>query len=77
MFTELQPRPTTAYPWPVGDTRPDDVFFGDPTRRWRRVERLELARAWRHSFNYESDEEDPRFRQHIGEMLSALRSELD
>jgi hypothetical protein len=51
--------------WTDGDLRCDDVFFIDPVRRWRWDGQLEHARIWRHSFDYESDTEDPRFREHI------------
>ncbi len=51
------------------------MFFIDPTRRWRFVGQLEHARIWRHSFDYESDTEDPRFREHIWATARALNGE--
>jgi len=66
VFSELQARPTRYDPWPEGRAeRCDDVFFGDPVRRWRQWGQFEHARSWTHSFGYQSDMEDPRFRLHV------------
>jgi hypothetical protein len=75
VFQELQRKPTVSDPHPPGDQRCDDIFFADPTRRWRFVGQLEWARVWRHSFDYESDTEDPRFREHIWAMARVMNGE--
>jgi hypothetical protein len=54
VFTDLQRPPSH----PTED-RPDDIFFGDPTRRWRFCGQSQDARPWRHSFDYLDDAEDP------------------
>ena len=68
VFADLQPTPSpnpAHGEWDV-DTRPsDDIMFQDPTRRWRFRGETADARRWLHSFNYESDTEDPRFRAHV------------
>lgn len=67
VFPGLQPKPSPNprhNEWDA-DTRPDDIMFQDPTRRWRFLGETTAARAWLHSFNYESDTEDPRFREHV------------
>lgn len=68
VFAPLQPKPSpnpTFGEWDV-DARPkDDIMFQDPTRRWRFLGETTGPRAWLHSFNYESDTEDPRFREHV------------
>jgi hypothetical protein len=68
VFTDLQ-RPSSH------DTpdRPDDVFLGDPTRRWRFRGQTEQARLWRHSFDYLDDAEDIRFAWHVARVIKKLR----
>lgn len=69
VFPGLQPKPSpnpAFSEWDV-DMRPDDIMFQDPTRRWRFVGETTAARTWLHSFNYEADTEDPRFRRHVWE----------
>lgn len=75
VFQELQRKPTLQESQPEGDHRCDDVFFIDPIRRWRWHGQLHHARVWRHSFDYESDQEDPRFREHIWAMARVFRGE--
>ena len=75
VFQELQRKPTMQEPQPEGDARCDDIFFIDPTRRWRWHGQLHHARVWRHSFDYESDQEDPRFREHIWAMARVFNGE--
>jgi hypothetical protein len=75
VFQELQRKPTHRLAEPDGDQRSDDVFFVDPTRRWRWYGQLEHARIWRHSFDYESDQEDPRFREHVWAIARVFREE--
>lgn len=75
VFQELQRKPTHRLEVPPGDQRSDDVFFVDPTRRWRWYGQLEHARIWRHSFDYESDQEDPRFREHVWAIARVFRDE--
>jgi hypothetical protein len=58
-------KPSPVAGAPDTDERHDDVMFGDPPRRWRYLGETSSARTWLHSFNYESDEEDPRFRRHV------------
>jgi hypothetical protein len=68
VFADLQPvpSPNPVHGEPDVDTRSrDDVMFADPTRRWRFRGETAHARKWMHSFNYESDDEDPRFRAHV------------
>ncbi len=67
VFAGLQPKPSPnpQYDEWDADTRTDDVMFQDPTRRWRFIGETTAPRAWLHSFNYESDTEDPRFRAHV------------
>ena len=67
VFAPLQPKPTPVAPGrePDGDARRDDIMFQDPTRRWRFLGETTGPRTWLHSFNYESDAEDPRFRAHV------------
>jgi hypothetical protein len=78
MFSPPQKRPTKADPWPEGDPeRCDDLFFGDPVRRWRIKGQVGFARMWRHSFNYESDEEDQRFRQYVWNMARVFGGTLN
>ncbi len=60
---------------PPGDLRCDDLFFTDPTRRWRWHGQLEFARTWRHSFDYENDQDDPRFREHIWALARVFNGE--
>lgn len=70
VFGPVQPKPTRFSPKPErAPERRDDVFFRDPTRRWRYKGQAAYARLWRHSFNYESDAEDPRFRRHIWDLV--------
>ena len=75
VFAELQRKPTDANRSPEGDHRCDDVFFSDPIRRWRWHGQLEHARLWRHTFDYESDAEDPRMREHIWAMARVFDGE--
>ncbi len=67
VFDALQPLPTPdpMLDAPDADARPDDIMFQDPTRRWRFPGETTDARRWLHSFNYESDTEDHRFREHV------------
>ena len=65
VFAPLQKKPTPTPTEADTDTREDDVMFQDPTRRWRFVGETTGPRTWLHSFNYESDTEDPRFRDHV------------
>lgn len=65
VFTGPQIKPSPVPGTPDHDHRDDDIMFGDPTRRWRFRGETTAARTWLHSFNYESDEEDPRFRRHV------------
>jgi hypothetical protein len=68
VFTDLQrPPPHTT------QDRPDDRFFGDPTRRWRFRGQTQQARLWRHSFDYLDDAEDPRFASHVARIIRHLR----
>ncbi|MCL1599936.1 MAG: hypothetical protein M3112_00190 [Actinomycetia bacterium] len=78
VFSPPQKRPTKDDPWPEGrgDARCDDVFFGDPVRRWRIKGQVGFARMWRHSYNYESDEEDQRFRQYVWNMARVFGGTL-
>ncbi|MFV2000753.1 MAG: hypothetical protein ACC654_10365, partial [Acidimicrobiia bacterium] len=69
VFTGPQVKPSPVLGNPDHDERYDDVMFGDPTRRWRYRGETSSARTWMHSFNYESDEEDPRFRRHVWSWL--------
>jgi hypothetical protein len=68
VFTDLQRPP----PHSTQD-RPDDLFFGDPTRRWRFRGQTQQARLWRHSFDYLDDAEDPRFADHVARIIQHLR----
>lgn len=79
VFSPLQKRPTKADGWSEGvaDERCDDVFFKDPVRRWRLKGQVGFARMWRHSFNYESDEEDQRFREYVWNMARVFGGTLD
>jgi hypothetical protein len=77
VFQELQRKPTKELPGPEGDHRCDDIFFVDPTRRWRWDGQLVHARIWRHSFDYESDAEDPQFREHIWATARVLNGESE
>jgi hypothetical protein len=77
IFQELQRKPTKQKRAPEGDERCDDLFFIDPTRRWRYDGQLAHARIWRHSFDYESDTEDPRFREHIWATARVLNGEAE
>lgn len=78
VFAPLQPKPTPNSrfgEWDV-DVRPrDDIMFQDPTRRWRFLGETTAARAWLHSFNYESDAEDSRFRSHVWEWARRFAQE--
>ena len=66
VFAPLQPKPTPISPDDRDDdVRCDDVMFQDPTRRWRFIGETTGPRVWLHSFDYESDTEDPRFRRHV------------
>jgi len=65
VFTGPQVKPSPVAGAPDTDERQDDIMFGDPTRRWRYEGETSSARSWLHSFDYESDEEDPRFRRHV------------
>jgi len=65
VFSAAQEKPSPVAGKPDRDERTDDLMFGDPTRRWRYLGETSSARSWLHSFNYESDEEDPRFRRHV------------
>lgn len=65
VFAPLQKKPTPTPTEADTDTRQDDVMFQDPTRRWRFVGETTGPRTWLHSFNYESDTEDHRFRDHV------------
>jgi hypothetical protein len=77
VFTGPQKRPSSVDKWPENEQRYpercDDIFFKDPVRRWRIKGQVGFARMWRHSFNYESDEEDQRFRQHVWKMAEKLK----
>lgn len=75
VFAPLQRRPT-AYDPTIEEPRPrpDDVFFRDPTRRWRYRGQADFARDWAHSFDYESDAEDPAFYEHIYAITGELAS---
>lgn len=77
VFQELQRKPIDDCRSPEHDYRCDDVFFDDPTRRWRWHGQLEHARLWRHSFDYESDTEDPRFREHVWAIARVFRKETE
>jgi hypothetical protein len=68
VFTEHQLPPPYRSP-----DRYDDVFFGDPTRRWRFRGQTQQARLWRHSFDYLDDAEDSRFANHVGRLVRHLR----
>jgi hypothetical protein len=68
VFTDLQ-RP----PPHITQDRPDDLFFGDPTRRWRFRGQTQQARLWRHSFDYLDDAEDTRFADHVARIIQHLR----
>jgi hypothetical protein len=68
VFTALQrPPPHTT------QDRSDDIYFGDPTRRWRFRGQTQRARLWRHSFDYLDDAEDSRFASHVGRLIQHLR----
>jgi hypothetical protein len=69
VFTDLQRPP----PHHTGN-RPDDIFFGDPTRRWRFRGQTQHARLWRHSFDYLDDAEDTRFADHVGRVIIHLQT---
>jgi hypothetical protein len=83
VFSDLQRKPSLHFrpqglPHPAaqpGDTRPDDVFFSDPVRRWRYAGKYSHARAYTHSFDYESDMEDPRFRRHVEAICRELQGQ--
>jgi hypothetical protein len=78
VFSPPQKRPTEKDAWPEADPeRCDDLFFDDPVRRWRIKGQVGFARMWRHSFNYESDEEDQRFRQYVWNMAQVFGGTLD
>jgi hypothetical protein len=68
VFTDLQRPPPRST-----QDRPDDLFFGDPTRRWRFRGQTQQARLWRHSFDYLDDAEDPRFADHVARIIQHLR----
>jgi hypothetical protein len=68
VFIDLQRPP----PHPTED-RCDDVFFGDPTRRWRFRGQTQQARLWRHSFDYLDDTEDRRFAEHVARIIEDLQ----
>lgn len=68
VFTDLQRPPSHR-----SEDRPDDIFFGDPTRRWRFRGQSQDARLWRHSFDYLDDAEDPRFAEHVADIIKHLR----
>jgi hypothetical protein len=74
VFADIQKKPTESHRRPERDPegRRDDLFFWDPTRRWRYQGQAEHARMWTHSFDYESDAEDPRFREHVEAVVRAL-----
>lgn len=74
-FTGPQVRPTPTDTRHDADSRSDDVMFPDPTRRWRYPGDTSSARSWLHSFNYESDTEDPRFRRHVWRWAEQLDDE--
>ncbi len=77
VFQGLQRKPVVSDRQPEGDQRCDDVFFIDPVRRWRWHGQLDHARLWRHSFDYESDMEDPRLREHIWAVARVFRGEQE
>ena len=56
------------------EDRCDDVFFGDPTRRWRFLGQTQRARLWRHSFDYLDDADDRRFGEHVARVIQDLRA---
>lgn len=73
VFAPLQEKPSRLTPKPeLQPERRDDIFFKDPTRRWRYQGQSEYARVWRHSFLADSDMEDPRFREHIAAVIEEL-----
>jgi hypothetical protein len=73
VFSPLQAQPTGSLRCPEREPeRCDDIFFRDPTRRWRYRGQAEFARIWTHSYSYESDMEDPRFRQHVWDVVRKL-----
>jgi hypothetical protein len=69
VFIDLQRPPSH----PTED-RCDDVFFGDPTRRWRFRGQTQQARLWRHSFDYLDDTEDRRFAEHVASIIEDLQT---
>jgi hypothetical protein len=69
VFTDLQRPPSH-----LTEDRPDDIFFSDPTRRWRFCGQSQDARLWRHSFDYLDDAEDTRFADHVAGIVKHLRT---
>jgi hypothetical protein len=54
------------------EDRVDDIFFDDPPRPERFPGETAEAALLRHSFNYNDDQEDERFREHVDSTLSDM-----